>query len=143
MNENQNQPPNQQHMNPYQAVYPFYYPQTSPAYYPTYNTRQTPQQTQQAIPGTLPMEQSYIENILRLNRGKHVTVYMSFDDNPKTFTGTVEAAGRDHIIIKEPETDKRYLLLMVYLDYITFDEKINYEYPFGSSDGTFSNYPTR
>ena len=38
----------------------------------------------------MPMEQSYIENILRLNKGKQVRV------------------------------------LMIYVDFITFDEKINY-----------------
>src|SRR5699024_11652741 len=120
-----------------------YYPQASPAYYPTYNTRQTPQQQGQAVQGELPMEQSYIENILRLNRGKNVTVYMTFDNKPKTFTGIVEEAGRDHIIIKDADSEERYLLLMVYLDYIVFNEKITYEYPFGSGAGMLSNYPAR
>lgn len=80
--------------------------------------------------GQLPVEQSYIENILRLNRGKVGTFYMTFDGNPKwpakIFKGVIEAAGRDHIIISDPETKKRYLLLMVYLDYVTFDEEIEY-----------------
>lgn len=80
--------------------------------------------------GQLPIEQSYIENILRLNRGKVGTFYMTFEGNPKwpakIFKGVVEAAGRDHIIISDPETGKRYLLLMVYLDYVTFDEEIEY-----------------
>lgn len=87
-------------------------------------------------PGTLPMEQSYIENILRLNLGKHATIYMTFEGNrewnAKIFSGILEAAGRDHIIISDPDTGKRYLLLMVNLDYITFDEELNYNLPFGS-----------
>lgn len=126
----------------------YYYPQSSPAYYPAYN-RQTPQTQQQDVPGMLPMQQSYIENILRLNRGKKVNVYMTFENNSewnaKVFSGTIEAAGRDHIIIRDPKTEKRYLLLMVYLDYITFDEEINYEYPFSGAagPGQFSNYPPR
>lgn len=86
----------------------------------------------------LPIEQSYIENILRLNRGKMATVYMTFENgdggNKKTFRGRIEAAGRDHIILSDQETEKRYLLLMVYLDYVTFDEAISYNYPFGSSE---------
>ncbi|WP_440897886.1 spore coat protein GerQ [Amphibacillus sp. Q70] len=81
----------------------------------------------------LPLEQSYVENILRLNRGKVATVYMTFENNErwnaKIFKGIIEAAGRDHIILSDPETDKRYLLLTIYLDYITFDEKIDYDYP--------------
>ncbi|AZB44683.1 spore coat protein GerQ [Bacillus sp. FJAT-42376] len=88
----------------------------------------------QSIPGMLPLEESYIENILRLNRGKTATVYMTFENNKEwnamIFKGTIEAAGRDHIILSDSQTGRRYLLLMVYLDYITFDEEINYEYPF-------------
>ncbi|MFC0272411.1 spore coat protein GerQ [Metabacillus herbersteinensis] len=81
--------------------------------------------------GMLPLEESYIENIIRLNRGKTATVYMTFEgNNNKTFKGVIEAAGRDHIILSEPQTQKRYVLLMVYLDYITFDEEIEYSYPY-------------
>ncbi|HHU19019.1 MAG TPA: spore coat protein GerQ [Bacilli bacterium] len=81
----------------------------------------------------LPLEQSYVENILRLNRGRVATIYMTFENNErwnaKIFKGVIEAAGRDHIIISDPETEKRYLLLTIYLDYITFDERIDYDYP--------------
>ena len=58
---------------------------------------------------------SFIENILRLNRGKMATVYMTFENNDewnaKIFRGRVEEAGRDHIIIGDPETGMCYLLL--------------------------------
>lgn len=84
-------------------------------------------------PGQLPIEESYIENILRLNLGKIATIYMTFENNPewpaKVFRGRLEAAGRDHIIISDPDTGRRYLLLMVNLDYITFDEPLQYFYP--------------
>ena len=76
----------------------------------------------------LPMEQSYIENILRNNKGKKAKVYMSFPDSvnwrDKEFTGIIEQAGRDHVILSDPTTGKWYLLLMIYLDYVEFDEKI-------------------
>lgn len=82
----------------------------------------------------LDIEQSYIENILRLNRGKLATFYFSFPDSvewrDKTFTGIIEAAGRDHIIISDPNTGRWYLLLMIYLNYVDFDEKINYSKEF-------------
>lgn len=85
------------------------------------------------VPGQLPLEQSYIENILRLNLGKMATLYMTYENNrewnAKIFKGKLEAAGRDHIIISDPQTGMRYLLLMVNLDYITFDEPLNYYYP--------------
>lgn len=77
-------------------------------------------------------EESYIENILRLNLGKMATIYMTFENNSewnaKVFKGNLEAAGRDHIIISDPKSGIRYLLLMVNLDYITFDEPLQYTY---------------
>ncbi len=88
----------------------------------------SPQTSQQAF-----NEESYIENILRLNLGKKVSVYMNFEQSQcgsKIFKGTLEAAGKDHIIISDDESNMRYLLLSIYLDYITFDEEINYYYPY-------------
>lgn len=83
-------------------------------------------------PGQL-VEESYIENILRLNRGKVITVYQTFENNSqwnaKIFRGVLETAGRDHIILSDPQTGKRYLLLMVNTDYITADEELNYVPP--------------
>ncbi|WP_066188178.1 MULTISPECIES: spore coat protein GerQ [Gracilibacillus] len=105
-------------------------------------TQQQQQQQQQSLnpPGMLPVEQSYIENILRLNRGKQATVYMTFENNDrwnaKIFKGIIEAAGRDHIILSDTETGKRYILLMVYLDYITFDEEIAYDYPYNMANNS-------
>jgi len=84
----------------------------------------------------LPIEQSYVENILRLNAGKTGTFYMTYENNSqwnaKIFRGRIEAAGRDHIIISDPKTGMRYLLLMVNLDYVTFEEPLNYSYPFAT-----------
>ncbi|WP_246203810.1 spore coat protein GerQ [Pallidibacillus pasinlerensis] len=86
-------------------------------------------------PGMLPIEQSYIENILRLNKGRLVTVYMAFEGstewNSKVFRGIIEAAGRDHLILSDPETGYRYLLPMIYFNYAVFEEEIEYEYPLG------------
>lgn len=82
----------------------------------------------------LPMEQSYIENILRLNKGKKVTVHMTFPDSnefrDREFVGIIEQSGRDHIILSDPNTGVWYLLLMIYVDFITFEEKINYSQEF-------------
>ena len=80
--------------------------------------------------GMLPLEQSYIENILRLNKGKQATVVMTYERGSslgtQSYTGIIEAAGRDHIVISEPQSGKRYLLLMIYLDYVEFPEEITY-----------------
>ncbi|TSB44988.1 spore coat protein GerQ [Alkalicoccobacillus porphyridii] len=115
---------------------------------------QTPGFAQQAQQGatpaeggsSLPIEQSFIENILRLNRGKNVIVHQTFEGNDewrsRVFRGRLEEAGRDHIIVSNPETGEYYLLLMVNLDWVTFDEQINYSYPFGQQSsqdlGTYS-----
>lgn len=98
--------------------------------HPGFSTAQTGAQAGSETPGQLPLQESYIENILRLNLGKVATIYMTFENNSewnaKIFRGRLEAAGRDHIIISDPRTGIRYLLLMVNLDYITFDEELQY-----------------
>lgn len=78
-------------------------------------------------------EQSYVENILRLNRGKIATIYMNFEGSQwgsKIFKGEITAAGKDHIIVKDSQTGVTYLLLTIYLSYVAFDSDIEYEYPF-------------
>lgn len=81
-------------------------------------------------PPMLPMEQSYIENILRMNRGRVATVYTTYENNSEwnalVFRGVVEEAGRDHLILSNPETGEHFLLRMINVDYITFAEPLNY-----------------
>ena len=88
---------------------------------------------------SLPMEQSYIENILRLNKGKKVKAYFSYPDSTewrdKVYDGVIEEAGRDHLIMSDPKTGDWYLLRMIYLDYVTFEERINYSHDY--SEKTF------
>lgn len=79
----------------------------------------------------LPFEQSYVENILRLNKGKVASFYMSYPDSnewrDRIFTGVVEQAARDHVVLSDPKTGKWYILLSIYINYIVFDEEINYK----------------
>ncbi|MNI34431.1 Spore coat protein GerQ [compost metagenome] len=94
------------------------------------------------VPTTAPVfEQSYIENIFRLNLGKVGTFYFTYENNKdwnaKVYTGVLEAAGRDHIIISDKATGQRIVLLMVNFDYATFEEPLIYQYP-----GTIGNPPT-
>lgn len=95
---------------------------------PSYEQSQTSQNYM------LPAEQSYIENILRLNRGKmakfHITVPGSIEWQDRVFNGIIEQAGRDHIIVSNPNTGEWYLILMIYLDFVTFEEPINYNKEF-------------
>jgi len=76
----------------------------------------------------------YIDNLLRLNRGKLARIRMTFNSGgnsseTKMFTGIIETAARDHIVLSDPQTGGRFLLLTIYLDYIEFPEEINYYYP--------------
>ncbi len=78
----------------------------------------------------LNMQQSYIENILRHNKGKVVKVYSSYPDSEdcrdKVFEGVIEQAGRDHIVLRDTKNGKWYLILMIYLNYVEFEEAIDY-----------------
>lgn len=101
-------------------------------YYPNYQTNSGyPNQEYAPTASTiLNNEQSYIENILRLNKGKLGKFYCTFpDSNDKrdiVFSGIIMQAARDHLIINDPNTNKYYLILMIYLNYAEFDEKIDY-----------------
>ncbi|MEW5322089.1 spore coat protein GerQ [Geobacillus thermoleovorans] len=115
---------------------------------PTPTTDAGPATTGPSIPGMLPIEESYIENILRLNKGKVATIYATFENNrewnAKVFRGVIEAAGRDHVILSDPQTGTRYLIPMIYLDYVTFEGEIAYEYPFaGASATSLASYSPR
>lgn len=93
----------------------------------------------ETVNSSLPMEQSYIENILRLNKGKRVRAYFCFPDSnewrDRVFTGIIEEAGRDHLILSDPNTGNWFMILMIYLNYVEFDERINYSHAY--SEKTF------
>lgn len=87
----------------------------------------------------LDMEQSYIENILRLNKGQRIRAYVSYPDSmewrDKIYNGIIEEAGKDHLILSDSNTGKWFLIRMIYLDYVEFDEKIRYSHAY--SEKTF------
>lgn len=78
--------------------------------------------------GNVDDEQSYIENILRLNKGKQVEIYASYPDSnewrDRVFKGIIEQSGRDHIILSDPKTGNWYLILLIYVNFIKSDERI-------------------
>ncbi len=118
-----------------QPMYPQYVYADNPyAYMNAYMNQQNQSSSpwQERIP-----EQSFVENILRMNIGKVATVYMNFEGSQwgsKVFKGTVLAAGKDHIIIKDLQSEMRYVLLTIYLCYVTFDEPIDYDYPYARKE---------
>jgi len=76
------------------------------------------------------IEETYIENILKLNRGKKAKIYVTIpgskDSQDKVFEGIIEQVGKDHIVVSNPTTGIWSLVLLPYLTYISFDESINY-----------------
>lgn len=111
---------------------------------PTFPTNNVPEMTYQTPPGNISVmedynEQSYIENILRLNKGRKVKAYVSFPDSTEwknsIFTGLIEEAGKDHLIIKDNLNGNWYLIRILYLDYVEFMEPINYDHQY--SEKTF------
>ena len=87
----------------------------------------------------LTMEQSYIENILRLNKGKKVKAYVSYPDSSawqnKIYEGIIEEAGKDHLIIYDNANNLWYLIRIIYLNYVEFMEPIIYSHAY--SDKTY------
>lgn len=87
-----------------------------------------------SVEQALPMEQSLIENILRLNKGKKVKAYVSYPDSSawqnKIYDGVIEEAGRDHVVIRDTNSGAWYLIRIIYLNYVEFEEKINYVNPY-------------
>lgn len=77
---------------------------------------------------TISLEQSLIENILRLNKGQEVCVYASYPDSnewrDKKFIGTIKEAGKDHLIL-ENDTEN-FLIRLLYINFIEFNKPINY-----------------
>lgn len=78
--------------------------------------------------------QTYMGNILQLNIGKLGTFYFTYSDSIKwrdeSYRGIIEQAGRDFFIIKAPNSEKRFLLPLVYFLWAEFDEAINYQFPY-------------
>jgi len=68
----------------------------------------------------------FLENILKINRGKIVTCFMTYPKESIDFTGILEAASKDYIILSDPKSGKWHLILCKYLTYFTFQEKMNY-----------------
>ncbi len=68
---------------------------------------------------------SFLESIIRLNKGKNVKIYVTLPNKEEVFEGIIEDSSKDYIIISNPNTGEWQLILLIYLNYITFTEPIN------------------
>ena len=78
----------------------------------------------------VPFEDSYIDSLIRNNIGKQICIYVTFpssnDFRDFKFNGILEQSGKDYVVLSEPSTGKWHLIPSIYIDFITFDENINY-----------------
>lgn len=62
------------------------------------------------------------------NKGKKINIYASFSNinEIKEFNGILEYSDTANIVISNPTDGKWYLIPKKYIDYIVFEEAINY-----------------
>jgi len=79
---------------------------------------------------SLPLEESYMDSLIRNNIGNQVCVFTTFPNSNDLrdfkFNGILEQSGKDYVVISEPSTGKWHLIPSHYINFITFDENINY-----------------
>lgn len=70
----------------------------------------------------------YIKEILKNNNGKKIRIYMSFPNinEQKEIKGIIEQSGEEYITLSNPTTGEWYILPKIFINYITFEENINY-----------------
>ena len=70
----------------------------------------------------------YAEYILNQNIGKKIKVYMSFADSiewrDRIFEGTLEAVGREFLLISDRQNNKWYMLWSIYIDFLEFSDEV-------------------
>ncbi|GAA5343945.1 spore coat protein GerQ [Planifilum fimeticola] len=70
-------------------------------------------------------ERRFSEEFLQANVGKVVTVYLTFENNPrwpaKSVTGTLRNVGRDYFVIRDRQTGKDNMFLNINVDYFVFE----------------------
>lgn len=71
-------------------------------------------------------ERIYSEDLLSRNIGRVVTIYLTYENNPKwnakIAQGTIREVGRDFVVIRERETGKDHMFFNINIDYIVFEQ---------------------
>ena len=67
----------------------------------------------------------------KLNIGKKVrlsiTIPGSSESHDRIFEGIIENVGNDYLLLSNPTNGEWYVILPVYLGFITFEEPVNYQ----------------
>ena len=64
----------------------------------------------------------YFDILLSKNIGKKIIVHLNHN---KDISGILENIGADYLILSEPSTGNKHIILPIYISYITFEEEIN------------------
>ena len=70
--------------------------------------------------------QAFFENVVSNNISKKVLVYLNFPNEIKEISGIIEQIGNDYIILSDPLSNNWCLIPIRNINYISFEEKINY-----------------
>ncbi len=91
--------------------------------YDNKNYNNAPQNIKMNIPFS-----TTIENILNQSKGKQVIIHITLQNREnKDLKGIIEQSNNEYIIISEPPTGTWQLIPMRQINYISFDENINYQ----------------
>lgn len=93
---------------------------------PDYNNQQP-----QPMPFDIPKNNEiYLEELIGLNKGKLITIYLTFDDSnlyrDKAFKGIIVGQGKDHVTLCDPKCNKYFVIPLIYTNWIEFDEEVCY-----------------
>ena len=76
------------------------------------------------------MNEEYVDTILNKNRGKKTKIYVtvpgSSEWQDKVYEGIIEGAGKDHLIISNPNNGEWNIIPLMYLVAISVLEPISY-----------------
>jgi spore germination protein Q len=99
-------------------------------YYPYANISQAqpPQYLEQAEAAiSQRTERNFSEDFLSKNKGKKVTVYLTFEGNnqwnAKKITGILREVGRDYFVLRDQVTGKDNMFLNINMNFVVFDDQ--------------------
>lgn len=73
------------------------------------------------------LENSFVNAVLKTAVGKEAKYYFTYPDSIKwrdmVYEGRLELVGEDFIVIRDKTTKHLHVLLMLYLEYVVFEEE--------------------
>lgn len=80
-----------------------------------------------SILDTKDSENSFVNSVLRTALNKNAKFYFSYPDSIKwrdmVYEGKLLVVGEDYIVVREKTTNHLHVLLMLYLEYVVFEEQ--------------------